>query len=100
MNLVLAVQRTSIQTKKRLSLLKYNFINKMGSLYQESLGDHESATRQFEKYRSLNVIDFGVNAKREMVMIDEFSDRALFGGLTETQMEVKDIRDSKETFRK
>jgi hypothetical protein len=46
------------------------------------------------------VVNFGVNAQREMVMIDEYSDRALFGGLTETQLEVKDIADSKETFRK
>lgn len=65
---------------KRLSLLKYNvqFRLKRGQFYDPAHDAHSNENN----YKVLNVLDLA--NQKEHYLLDEYSDAALYGGLSET----------------
>jgi hypothetical protein len=41
------------------------------------------------QHRSLNLLDFNHNRERDLFMIDVYSDSTMYGGMTETDLEIQ-----------
>jgi len=84
MNWVKQVQRSLLISKKRFSLLKYNALQRFsgGQLYDPSSEMNDSLQK------SLNLLDFDANNDKDLFMLDEYSDRSEYGGLSETTLSI------------
>lgn len=51
-----------------------------------------------EQGRSLNLLDFSQNGARELFLCDIYSDQVLYGGLSETELEI--MKEDNQSFRK
>ena len=80
------LRRVGILAKKRASLFKYNLHHRVtrGDAF-----DFSADTRMLtEQGRSLNLLDFSQNGARELFLCDIYSDQVLYGGLSETELEI------------
>ena len=63
-------------------MLKYNikFRQERGAFY-----DLQHDIESLQKFKSLNILD--MKSKKEFFLLDKYSDAALYGGLSETELE-------------
>lgn len=83
MKVVTEMRRAGILIQKRVSLFKYN----LGLRLRRGQGyDPLSDTRMLDsEVRSMNLLDF--SSKKDLFLIDEYSDSTIYGGLSETTFE-------------
>jgi hypothetical protein len=76
------IRRGLIMAQKRFSLFKYNIKFRMerGAFY-----DIGHDIEGLKKEKSLNILD--LKSKKEFFLLDKYSDAALYGGLSETELE-------------
>ena len=81
------VRRAAILANKRWSLFQYNVAlkQKQGGVYNPG-GDAYMMERQ---QRSLNLLDFSANQDKDLFLIDIYSDRTEYGGVSETGLELR-----------